>query len=103
MQSAQAAGADAALVVAPYYNKPNQEGVFRHFAYLAQNSALPILLYNVPSRTITDISVDVMKRLRAYPTIVGVKDATGSMGRVRSEERRVGKEGVSTCRSRWSP
>src|SRR3546814_4917653 len=68
MQAAQAAGADAALVVAPYYNKPNQEGVFRHFAYLAQNSALPILLYNVPSRTITDISVDVMKRLRAYPT-----------------------------------
>src|SRR3546814_19779926 len=62
MQAAQAAGADAALVVAPYYNKPNQEGVFRHFAYLAQNSALPILLYNVPSRTITDISVDVDRK-----------------------------------------
>src|SRR3546814_5637106 len=61
MQAAQAAGADAALVVAPYYNKPNQEGVFRHFAYLAQNSTLPILLYNVPSRTITDISVAVMR------------------------------------------
>src|SRR3546814_4744097 len=119
----QAAGADAALVVAPYYNKPNQEGVFRHFAYLAQNSALPILPYNVPSRTITDTSVDVMKRLRACPTIVGVKDATGSLGRVtaqrlacgddfcqlsgrrgaRSEERRGGKECVSKCRSRWSP
>src|SRR3546814_20340451 len=83
------------------------------YTTLFRSSALPILLYNVPSRTITDISVDVMKRLRAYPTIVGVKDATGSLGRVtaqrlacgddfRSEERRVGKECVSTCRSRWS-
>src|SRR3546814_2436014 len=92
MQAAQAAGAGAALVVAPYYNKPNPEGVFRHFAYLAQNRALPILLYNVPSRTITDISVDVMKRLRAYPTIVGVKDATGSLGRVTAQRLACGDD-----------
>ena len=85
MKAAEAAGADAALVVAPYYNKPNQEGVFQHFAYLAERSSLPIVLYNVPSRTITDIGVDVMRRLRQYPTIIGVKDATGNLGRVTAQ------------------
>jgi 4-hydroxy-tetrahydrodipicolinate synthase len=63
MFAAQAAGADAALVVAPYYNKPNQEGVYQHFAYLAERCQLPIVLYNVPSRTITDIGVPVIHRL----------------------------------------
>src|SRR3546814_12459423 len=66
--------------------------LFRSFSNLAQNSALPILLYNVPSRTITDISVDVMKRLRAYPTIVGVKDATGSLGRVTAQRLACGDD-----------
>lgn len=92
MEAAQAAGADAALVVAPYYNKPNQEGVFQHFAYLAERCTLPIILYNVPSRTITDISVDVMRRLRQYPTIVGIKDATGNLGRVTAQRLACGDQ-----------
>lgn len=86
MYAAQAAGANAALVVAPYYNKPNQEGVYRHFAYLAERCDLPIVLYNVPSRTITDIGVPVMFRLvDEYQTIVGIKDATGNLGRVTAQ------------------
>jgi 4-hydroxy-tetrahydrodipicolinate synthase len=92
MKAAEAAGADAALVVAPYYNKPNQEGVFQHFAYLAEHSALPIVMYNVPSRTITDISVEVMRRLRQYPTIIGVKDATGNLGRVTAQRLACGTD-----------
>lgn len=85
MYAAQGAGATAALVVAPYYNKPNQEGVYQHFAYLAQRCDLPIILYNVPSRTITDISVPVMNRLMEFQTIIGIKDATGNLGRVTAQ------------------
>ncbi len=86
MFAAQAAGASAALVVTPYYNKPNQDGVYRHFAYLAEHCDLPIILYNVPSRTITDIGVPVMHRLaEEYQTIVGIKDATGNLGRVTAQ------------------
>ena len=93
MFAAQAAGADAALVVAPYYNKPNQEGVYRHFAYLAERCDLPILLYNVPSRTITDIGVPVMFRLaEEFQSIVGVKDATGNLGRVTAQRLACGKD-----------
>jgi 4-hydroxy-tetrahydrodipicolinate synthase len=93
MFAAQAAGADAALVVAPYYNKPNQEGVYRHFAYLAERCDLPILLYNVPSRTITDIGVPVMFRLaEEFQSIVGVKDATGNLGRVTAQRLSCGKD-----------
>ena len=86
MYAAQAAGADAALVVAPYYNKPNQDGVYRHFAWLAERCDLPIILYNVPSRTITDIGVPVIHRLsEEFQTIVGIKDATGNLGRVTAQ------------------
>lgn len=86
MYAAQAAGADAALVVAPYYNKPNQDGVYQHFAYLAARCDLPIILYNVPSRTITDIGVPVMHRLaEEFATVIGVKDATGNLGRVSAQ------------------
>lgn len=85
MYAAQAAGADAALVVAPYYNKPNQDGVYQHFAYLAERCDLPIILYNVPTRTITDISVPVMHRLSEFRSIVGIKDATGNLGRVTAQ------------------
>ncbi|MGV3770123.1 MAG: 4-hydroxy-tetrahydrodipicolinate synthase [Sphingobium phenoxybenzoativorans] len=93
MFAAQAAGADAALVVAPYYNKPNQEGVYRHFAYLAERCDLPIVLYNVPSRTITDIGVPVMFRLaEEFQSIVGVKDATGNLGRVTAQRLACGKD-----------
>ncbi|WP_336959454.1 4-hydroxy-tetrahydrodipicolinate synthase [Sphingobium aquiterrae] len=93
MFAAQAAGANAALVVTPYYNKPNQEGVYQHFAYLAERCDLPIILYNVPSRTITDIGVPVMNRLtQAYQTIVGVKDATGNLGRVTAQRLACGTD-----------
>jgi 4-hydroxy-tetrahydrodipicolinate synthase len=86
MYAAQAAGASAALVVAPYYNKPNQDGVYRHFAYLAERCDLPIILYNVPGRTITDIGVPVMHRLaEEFQSIVGIKDATGNLGRVTAQ------------------
>ena len=93
MMAAQAAGADAALVVAPYYNKPSQEGVYRHFAHLARNCDLPIILYNVPGRTITDIGVPVMHRLVSeFGTIVGVKDATGNLGRVSAQRLACGPD-----------
>ena len=93
MYAAQGAGATAALVVAPYYNKPNQDGVYRHFAYLAEHCALPIILYNVPSRTITDIGVPVMFRLaEEFQSIVGVKDATGNLGRVTAQRLACGAD-----------
>ncbi|MET0241088.1 MAG: 4-hydroxy-tetrahydrodipicolinate synthase [Sphingobium sp.] len=93
MYAAQAAGADAALVVAPYYNKPNQEGVYQHFAYLAKRCDLPIMLYNVPSRTITDIGVPVIHRLvEEFQTIVGIKDATGNLGRVTAQRLACGED-----------
>ena len=85
MRVAKASGAAAALVVAPYYNRPNQEGVYAHFAYLADKCDLPIMLYNVPTRTITDISVETMIRLSQIPTIVGVKDASGNVARVSAQ------------------
>lgn len=93
MFAAQAAGADAALVVAPYYNKPSQEGVYQHFAYLAERCDLPIILYNVPGRTITDIGVPVMHRLSSeYQSIAGVKDATGNLGRVTAQRLACGPD-----------
>lgn len=93
MLAAQAAGADAALVVAPYYNKPSQEGVYQHFAHLARNCDLPIILYNVPGRTITDIGVPVMHRLTSdFGTIIGIKDATGNLGRVSAQRLACGPD-----------
>lgn len=93
MYAAQAAGADAALVVAPYYNKPNQEGVYQHFAYLAQRCDLPIILYNVPGRTITDIGVPVLHRLaNEHSSIIGIKDATGNLGRVTAQRLACGAD-----------
>ncbi len=92
MFAAQASGATAALVVAPYYNKPNQDGVYQHFAYLAERCDLPIILYNVPTRTITDIGVPVMHRLaEEFSTVVGVKDATGNLGRVTAQRLACGE------------
>ena len=78
---AQEAGADAALVVSPYYNKPNQEGLYRHFKAIHDASDLPIVLYNIPGRSIVDISVETMARLAELPRIVGVKDATADLTR----------------------
>ena len=82
MKAAEAAGADAALVVLPYYNRPNQEGVYAHFAALAEASSLPIVVYNVPGRTVTDILPETLGRLAALPNIVAIKDASGNLARV---------------------
>ncbi|AJP71590.1 4-hydroxy-tetrahydrodipicolinate synthase [Sphingomonas hengshuiensis] len=88
VRAAQESGADAALMVPPYYNRPSQEGIFRHFAAVAEATELPIILYNVPGRTVTDIQPATMARIvAAFPdTFLGVKDATGQLGRV-SEQR----------------
>lgn len=76
------AGADALLVVAPYYNRPSQEGLYAHFKAINDAVALPIVVYNVPSRTSVDISVETMARIAALTNVVGVKDATGDMTRM---------------------
>ena len=84
MNFSKKCGAAAALVVAPYYNRPNQDGIFAHFDYLTQHNDLPIIVYNVPARTVTDILPDTLARLAALPSIVGVKDASGAIARVTS-------------------
>ena len=84
--AAKAAGADAALMVPPYYNRPNQEGIFRHFEAVANSSDLPIVLYNVPGRTVTDIAVETVGRIaQALPSVIGIKDATGVIQRVSAQ------------------
>lgn len=89
-KSAKGAGADAALHVPPYYNRPNQDGIYVHLAAIADLD-IPIILYNVPSRTITDISVETMARLSRLPNVVGVKDATGNLARVSAQRAACGK------------
>jgi 4-hydroxy-tetrahydrodipicolinate synthase len=74
-------GADAVLSVAPYYNKPTQEGLYRHFATIAEAIDIPMVLYNIPGRSIVEISVETMARLAKVANIIGVKDATGNMAR----------------------
>jgi 4-hydroxy-tetrahydrodipicolinate synthase len=78
---AEKAGADAQLVVTPYYNKPTQEGLYRHFKAIHDASKLPILIYNIPPRSVVDMSVETMARLAALPRIVGMKDATNDLTR----------------------
>jgi 4-hydroxy-tetrahydrodipicolinate synthase len=90
---AESVGADGVLCVAPYYNKPNQEGLFQHFSAIAKATSLPVLLYNIPGRSIIDINVDTMARLnKAHPNIIGVKDATADMGRVSLQRHVVGPD-----------
>ncbi len=85
IRHAEHAGADAALVVTPYYNKPNQEGMYLHFKALTEASKLPIFIYNIPGRSVVDMSVETMARLAKLPTIIGVKDATGNVARVSAQ------------------
>jgi 4-hydroxy-tetrahydrodipicolinate synthase len=80
-QSAKKSGADATLQVVPYYNKPTQEGLYQHFKTIAQAVAIPVILYNVPGRTVADMSNDTVVRLSKVPGIIGIKDATGDIGR----------------------
>jgi len=82
VEFAKAEGADAALVVCPYYNRPDQEGLYQHFHAIAETVALPLIVYNVPSRTSSDILPATVGRLSRHPNIVGIKDATGDMSRV---------------------
>ena len=81
MAFAKKAGAAAALIVAPYYNRPNQDGIVAHFRALAESCDLPIIAYNVPGRTVTDILPETVARLAAIPTVIGIKDASGNIAR----------------------
>ena len=90
---AEEVGADAVLSVVPYYNKPNQEGLFQHFSAIAGAIGLPVILYSVPGRTIVDLTVDTIARLRdAHDNIIGVKDATGNMERASMERSKLGDD-----------
>lgn len=94
IRAAADVGADAALVVVPYYNKPSQAGLAAHFAALADLSPLPIVVYNVPSRTVADISVETLGEVAKHPKIVGIKDATGNLGRVSAQRLACGEDFV---------
>jgi len=91
-ECAKAAGAQAGLSVVPYYNKPTQEGLYQHYKKIAEAVDLPLILYNVPGRTVADLSNDTTLRLAGVPGIVGVKDATGSMERAADLLRRAPKD-----------
>ncbi|RIX31694.1 4-hydroxy-tetrahydrodipicolinate synthase [Sphingomonas edaphi] len=92
-KNAKEVGADAALHVPPYYNRPNQEGIYAHLSAVADLD-IPIVLYNVPARTITDIAVETMATLARLPNVVGVKDATGNLARVSAQRLACGAEFV---------
>ena len=89
---AEKIGANGALVVTPYYNKPTQEGLYQHYKAINDNCGIPILIYNIPGRSVIDMSVDTMARLFELKNIVGVKDATGDLNRVNLTLKKMGKE-----------
>jgi len=91
-QYAEKAGADAALVVTPYYNKPTQEGLYQHYKAINDKCGIPIIIYNIPPRSAIDMSVDTMARLFELKNIVGVKDATADLDRVTEQKNKMGKE-----------
>src|SRR5690242_911366 len=90
-QHAEEAGADAVLVVTPYYNKPTQEGLYQHFKAINDAIGIPIIMYNIPPRSVIDMSVDTMKRLFELKNIAGVKDATGSVLRISQQRAALGE------------
>ncbi|MBV1698026.1 MAG: 4-hydroxy-tetrahydrodipicolinate synthase [Hyphomicrobiales bacterium] len=89
---AEECGADAVLVVTPYYNKPTQEGLYQHFKAINDAIGIPIIVYNIPPRSVIDLSVDTMKRLFELPNIAGVKDATANMTRVTQQRAAMGED-----------
>ncbi len=91
-QHAESSGADAVLIVTPYYNKPTQEGLYQHFKAINDAIGIPIIMYNIPGRSIVDINVDTMKRLYELKNIAGVKDATANMTRVSQQRAAMGPD-----------
>ncbi len=89
---AEKAGASGALIVTPYYNKPTQEGLYQHYKAINDKCGLPIIIYNIPGRSVIDMSVDTMARLYELKNIVGVKDATGDLDRVNQTLEKMGKD-----------
>ena len=89
---AEKVGANAALIVTPYYNKPTQEGLYQHYKAINDKIGIPILIYNIPGRSVIDMSVDTMARLFELKNIVGVKDATGDLDRVDQQMKKMGKD-----------
>ncbi len=89
---AEKAGADAALLVTPYYNKPTQEGLYQHYKAINDSCGIPMIIYNIPSRSVIDITVDTMARLFELKNIVGVKDATGILDRVNQQKEKMGND-----------
>ena len=88
---AEKAGSDALLIVTPYYNKPTQEGLYQHYKKINDNVGIPIIIYNIPSRSVIDMSVETMARLYELKNIIGVKDATGDLNRVDQQLKLMGK------------
>ena len=89
---AEKVGANGALIVTPYYNKPTQEGLYQHYKAINDNTSLPIIIYNIPSRCVIDMSVDTMARLFELKNIAGVKDATGDLNRLDQTIKKLGPE-----------
>ena len=89
---AEKMGADGALIVTPYYNKPTQEGLYQHYKQINDNTTLPIIIYNIPSRCVIDMAVDTMARLFELKNIAGVKDATGDLNRLDETIKKLGNE-----------
>jgi 4-hydroxy-tetrahydrodipicolinate synthase len=91
---AKAVGADAALIVSPYYNRPSQEGIYQHYKAINDAVQLPVVVYNVPSRTGSDMANETLERLSALPNIVGIKDATGDLARISLQRLTCGPEWI---------
>ena len=89
---AERIGANGALIVTPYYNKPSQEGLYQHYKAINDKCGIPIIIYNIPGRSVVDMSIDTMARLFELKNIIGVKDATGDLNRVNQTLKKLGKE-----------